>query len=360
MASPVSGNAFQTYQAGGSEGIGLANNEDLEDVFYRISPTETPFLTMAKRVTVSAARHDWVVDELASAGQNKQIEGDDAANGTSNPVLRFANMVQSSSKYAVVTDNQNAVMSVNRAGTMANQIAKRTAELKRDMEAIALSGQGCTIGSAAVAAGMAGVQAWLTANSGNSASLTGNSISCGLTAEGTTPGAVSGTTAFNGVTDASTAGTFGAANLKYVIKQCWDAGGNPGIILCNSSVKQRISAFAGIATLYREAGATAKGTQIIGAADLYVSDFGEHRVVPDRFVNTIANGGGGGLRGSTALILDMDYWGVGYLRKVSQKEIARTGSSEKRFIDVAWTIVAHQPASSGKATDINPLLTGNA
>ncbi len=104
--------------------------------------------------------------------------------------------------------------------------------------------------------------------------------------------------------------------------------------------KQVVSGFAGIATIYREAGKSAKGTAIVGAADLYISDFGEHRVIPNRFQ-----------RNGVAFVLDMDYWSVAYLRSVSQKEIARTGSAEKRFIDVAYTLVARNPLSSGKIAD---------
>jgi hypothetical protein len=137
-------------------------------------------------------------------------------------------------------------------------------------------------------------------------------------------------------------GAFNVTALKNTIAACWTAGGNPGIIMVGGSQKQTVSGFAGIATLYREAGSTAKGTAIVGAADLYISDFGEHRVVPNRFQ-----------RNRTAFVLDMDYWAVGYLRKVNQKEIARTGASLKRFIDVEFTLIARNPQSSGKIADLS-------
>ncbi len=54
----------------------------------------------------------------------------------------------------------------------------------------------------------------------------------------------------------------------------------------------------------------------------------------------------------------MDYWSVAYLRKVSQKPIARTGASEKRFIDVEFCLVAQNPLASGKISSINHALTG--
>ncbi len=48
----------------------------------------------------------------------------------------------------------------------------------------------------------------------------------------------------------------------------------------------------------------------------------------------------------------MDYWKIAYLRKVQQKEIARTGASIKRFIDCEYALVASNPQSSGKVADI--------
>jgi hypothetical protein len=165
----------------------------------------------------------------------------------------------------------------------------------------------------------------------------GNSISIGST-EGTTPSFAS--SVVGGPTDSSSTNAFTVAALKAVIKNCWVSGGDPQVIMCGGAQKQVISGFAGIATIYREAGSTAKGTAIVGAADLYISDFGEHRVIPNR-----------NQRNRTIFVLDMDYWSVAYLRPISQKPIARTGSAEKRFIDVVYTLVAKNPASSGKISD---------
>lgn len=331
MASPISGQAFQTYQA-------VGNREDLEDVIYQISPVETPFMTMASRKTATATYHEWQTDALGAAATNQAIEGDDASGGTSTPTRRLGNYCQISTKYAVVTDTQNAVDKAGRSSEMAYQVAKRLGELKRDMEFALTRTQGSTSGGAASARSSAGIESWLTSTSGNA--FPGNSTSIGTGGNYTTPGfGTSG--GFAGPTDASLAATFTVTPLKHVIANCWTAGGNPGIIMVGGTQKQTVSTFTGIATLYREAGNTAKGTAIVGAADIYVSDFGEHRIVPNRFQ-----------RNRTCLVLDMDYWSVAYLRKVSQKEIARTGGSEKRFIDVEYCLVAENPNSSGKVADL--------
>ena len=208
------------------------------------------------------------------------------------------------------------------------------------MEKALTGNQGSTAGGAASPRSTASLESWLTSTTGNAnITYSGNSTSIGTGGNYTTPGYSAG--GFAGPTDASNAATFTVTPLKHVIANCWTKGGNPGIIMVGGTQKQTVSGFTGIATLYREAGSTAKGTAIVGAADIYISDFGEHRIVPNRFS-----------RNRTALILDMDYWSVGYLRKVSQKEIARTGGSEKRFIDVEFCLVADNPSSSGKVADL--------
>ena len=123
MAVPTM--AFQTYQA-------VGNREDLEDVIYSISPTETPFMTMASRVSATAVLHEWQTDALGAAAANKQIEGDDAAGGTAVATSRLGMYCQIASKYAVVTDTQQAVDKAGRASEMSYQVAKRLGELKRN------------------------------------------------------------------------------------------------------------------------------------------------------------------------------------------------------------------------------------
>lgn len=329
MAVPAG--AYQTYQ-------GISNKEDLEDAFYMISPLETPFMTMAERAKATATLHEWTTDALlAAVATNAAIEGDDAANGTSTPGVRYGDYTQISTKYAVVTDTQEAVDSAGRINKMAHQVSKRMGELKRDMESALTQNKASSAGGAGTARTLGSLESWIWTSG---STTVGNATSLGTGTAQTTPSFASGVVA--GPTDSTVTGAFTVASLKTIIAQCWTAGGNPGIIMVGGAQKQVASGFAGIATLYREAGSTAKGTMIVGAADLYVSDFGEHRIVPNRFQ-----------RNRTAFVLDMDYWAVAYLRSIRQIPLARTGSSEKRFIDVEYTLVARNPLSSGKITDLS-------
>ena len=116
--------------------------------------------------------------------------------------------------------------------------------------------------------------------------------------------------------------------LKSVIADCWTAGGDPNVIMVGTTNKQRISGFSGIATLYQTVD-KAPGT-IIGAADLYISDFGRHTIVPNRFS-----------RDRTCLVLDMSMWAVAFL----------TGDAETKSLIAEYTLVARNEASSGKVAD---------
>lgn len=323
MAVPAG--TLSTYDA-------IGNREDLENAIYDISPTETPFMTMCKRTDASATIHEWQRDSLTAANTaNAAIEGDDASNGTSTPTTRLKNQLQISTKYAVVSGTQNAVNSAGRKREMAYQLMKRSRELKRDMEIILTGNHGSTAGGTGTARQLAGAESWLSVNK----------TSLGTGTAQTTPGYVTATGLVTAPTDSTVAGTFVVAALKAVIREAWVNGGSPTVIMSGAFNKTQISGFAGIATLYREASATANGTRIIGAADVYVSDFGEHRIVPNRF-----------MRDRTCLVLDMDYWAVAYLRRFENNEIAKTGDAEKRQILAEYTLVCRNELASGKVTDL--------
>ena len=68
MAQPT--NTFDTYDS-------VGEREDLSDVIYSISPTDTPFISSAAKTKATAVLHEWQTDSLAAAVTNNAvIEGD--------------------------------------------------------------------------------------------------------------------------------------------------------------------------------------------------------------------------------------------------------------------------------------------
>jgi len=321
MAQPTA--TFDTYDSTG-------NREDLEDVIYRLDPMDTPFLSKAAKVRAKAVRHDWQTDALAQAAANQAIEGNDATATTVVATTLYTNQCQISTKILSVTGTQRAVDTAGRDDELSYQLAKRGKELKRDMEYALTRDQAIAAGSTLTARALGSIESWLFSATGNVVDGTG----------GTTPAYSSGTLA--GPTDASSGAaiTFTEARLKSVIQSCWTDGGDPRMVIVGPVNKGKASAFAGIATQYKDNSGMKRAT-ILGSADWYVSDFGEHQIVPSRFS-----------REATALVLDMDYWAVATLRNMQTIDLAKTGDSDRKQLLCEYTLVARNPNSSGKIADL--------
>lgn len=315
MAQPTG--TFDSYDS--------VNFEDLSDAVYNISPTQTPLLSMLPRSKATATFHEWSTDALAAAvSNNAQIEGDTLAAAASTAATRVGNRLQIANKVAAVSGTNEAIDSPSDNASMAYQMAKRSKELKRDIESTISQNTASVTGSSAVARTCAGIESWLTSN-----------ISSG--AGGSTAGFSGGNTA------APTDGTqraFTEALLKNVIGLAWTSGGDPSVILVGPKNKAVASGFSGIATQYKDNKGDARAT-ILAAADYYVSDFGEHRIVPSRFN-----------RDRTALLIDPEYAAVAYLRPFMSFELAKVGDTNQRAILAEFTLEVRNQAAHGKVADL--------
>lgn len=305
----------------------IGNREDLANIIYDISPTDTQFLSRAQRNKASAVYHEWQTDSLEAAGANRQIEGNDSTANTFVATTRLGNYCQISTKTISVSGTQRAVNAAGRADEFSYQMVKRGQEVKRDMEYALTRNQASSSGGAATARSLASLESWLATNK----------TSVGTGTAQTTPGFSSGTVV--APTDSTVAGTFVEANLKDVIQKCWTQGGDPKIIMCGPFNKQRASGFAGIATQYRQNTGNARAT-ILGAADVYISDFGEHQIMANRFQ-----------RDQTVLVLDMEYLGVSILRNMETTPLAKTGDSDRSMLLTEFTLEVRNERASGKITD---------
>lgn len=83
---------YQSYQS-------IGNREDLSDVIYNISPTETPFLNSVGKTKATAVYHEWQTDSLAAVNvSNAVVEGATATDATLSPSVRVGNRTQISQK----------------------------------------------------------------------------------------------------------------------------------------------------------------------------------------------------------------------------------------------------------------------
>jgi hypothetical protein len=311
MAQPT--NTFDTYDS-------VGEREDLSDVIYSISPTDTPFLSSAAKTKATAVLHEWQTDSLAAAStSNAVIEGDEATLDASTATTRLSNSTQIMDKTVVITGTQESVDKAGRASELAYQIAKRAKELKRDMEATITGNIAEVGGNSSTARKMGTLGSWVTTNDD-------------LASDG-----ASGAGAGNAAHTDGTQRAFTESQLKSVIKSVWNAGGDPSMIMVGPFNKQKLSGFTGNSTRF-DAGADAT---LYTSVDVYASDFGQLQVVPNRFS-----------RDRDAYVLDMEYWGIAFLRDFSMHELAKTGDSEKRQLLVEATLESRNEAASGLVADL--------
>lgn len=311
MAQPT--NTFDTYDS-------VGEREDLSDVIYSISPTDTPFLSSAAKTKATAVLHEWQTDALAAAVTNNAvIEGDEATLDASVATTRLSNSSQIMDKTVVITGTQESVDKAGRASEIAYQIAKKAKELKRDMESTLTSNNAEVTGGSGTARQLGALGSWVVTNDD-------------LASDG-----ASGAGAGNAAHTNGTQRAFTESQLKSVIKSVWNAGGDPSMIMVGPFNKQKLSGFTGNSTRF-DAGADAT---LYTSVDVYASDFGQLQVVPNRFS-----------RDRDAYVLDMDYWGVAFLRDFSMHELAKTGDSEKRQLLVEATLESRNEAASGSVMDL--------
>ena len=310
----------------------VAIREDLSDVIYNIAPMDTPFLSGCAKMSADNTKFEWQTDTITAGSANRQLEGDDSPSATARSLpTRLDNYTQISRYIAQTSGTDDAVDYAGHGKHQAYQLAKLGKRMKRDMEVMLTQNIVKAAGDATNGRATAGVPAWI-----NTAHVAGGS--------GGSPSAGSlGTTAL--VNNTSTAACT-EANIKATIKECYDAGGQPDIMLVPSAVKQTISGLsssAGPGIPARNPVSGKGGATAIAAVDIYVSDFGTFKIVPDR--NLSADGPGS--VAANVFFLDMDYWGVAWLRPFQTVTLAKTGDSDKQMLLGEYGLVSKNEKASG-------------
>ena len=312
-------NTFTTFDAKGIR-------EDLSNIITNIAPEETPYMSNIGRESISNSLFEFQSDTLAAAAANKQIEGDDVASFDAvTATVRLQNYAQISRKTIILSATEEVVNKAGRRSELAYQIAKRSAELKRDQEFTMLNGAVAAAGSTSVARGTASLGAWVKTN-------------VDMQTNGTNP---SYTTLPNSARTDGNVRTFTETILKNVIQQVWAAGGTPKILMTGPVNKQRVSGFSGIASSRFNINGGDKPATLIGAVDVYVSDFGNVSVIANRFQ-----------RERDAWVLDPEYAKMVVLRPYQQIELAKTGDAEKRMLLVEWGHKVLAENAHGLAADL--------
>lgn len=310
----------------------IGEREQLTNKIYNLAPMDTPFMTAIGRGPAATnTKVEWQTDDLAAAAENAALEGDDASYLTAAATVRLANHTQIFTKSVVVSGTAQSLSTAGRRNELLYQVDKRTKEIKRDMEFAFTRNRASDDGSRATARTLAGFEAWIETNSNRDGG-------------GSDGGFVTSTQLVSAATDSTAQRTFTEARLKASIKSIWDQTGDSApLIIVGSYNKQQASGFSGIATQYQDHGnvMSSKNVAILGAADIYVSDFGKHKIVPDHFS-----------RDRTAMLVSPKHWEARYMRPFKINTLAKTGDADKRQLIAEVTICSKNEKSSGVVADL--------
>lgn len=317
MVGNAISNTFMSYSS-------VGNREDLGDIIYNISPMSEPFLGSIGKSKATATFHEWNQDSLAAASaSNFSVQGDDITTFTAvDPTVRLGNRTQILRKEFLISGTQEVILKAGRKSEVAYQTMKKGREIKRDLELTLLTSQAAVAASAGTAPKMATVPAWLISNTSNGAGAGANPAGTGA--------------------DTRVAGTpraFTEALLKPVLQSIFsNSGEDADTILVPPSQKVVLSGFAGNATRFIDA----QAKEIVSNVLVYSGDFGEYKVVTDRFMPT-----------TYALIYNSDLWALSTLRPMSIKDLAVTGDAMKKLMLTEVTLESRNEAGSGAVYDLS-------
>ena len=326
----VPSNTRETYGA-----IGI--REDLSNIIYNISPTDTPFLNGCGRGSADNTTFEWQTDTLKTAAANLQMEGNDYTSTVATEPRRLSNYTQISATQVQSSGTAEAVDFAGRKSTQAYQLAKRAKEMKRDMEFMLLEGTVKAAGSSGAARNTACFSTWIGTTVNATSNVVAASSGLGLTNNGAGAAGPDGTTEA-GTGGADTAITIGLVNN--VAERIWNLGGTPDTILCGGVVKGTISSStvggAVVAAPRNDIGSKDNITAV-NAVDVLVTDFGTFKVVPDRHIPA-----------TQVDFIDFDLWSVDYLRPFRTETLAKSGDSVKQLLIAEYGLRAKNGNGSGQ------------
>lgn len=304
--------AKSSYQ----EPIGTGGNrEDLSDILYDVSPTDTPFLTLAKKGTAKGTNHEWLTDALNAPVANAVVEGNVATVVKAGSRVRLGNYTQILEKTASVTGTQEKADKAAVKSEMAYQVARRMKEIKRDLEAafVGTTGGAKAAGSDTVARKAGNLKSYLTADS-----YQGGATSVAPNGDGTvnpTPGTVR---------------PFTEALLTSALQKLWtNSGGSDKIAaLMGAAIRGKFSGLQSTATRY----VSTDDARLQSSIDVYDGDFHTVTAMPDRYSDP-----------ATLFLIDKDYVSIDDFRAIFSQDLAITGDAQSKQILWETTLKVGNP-----------------
>lgn len=326
--------------------------EDVLDQIFDISDIPTPFLDMIGTEGFDNSYSEWTEDKLSAPDiANKKVSGSDIAStdnkATTANAKRVGNHAQISIKPVMVTQRSGYIAGIGRSDEMGYQTAMRLQELRRDVEAITLTGQASVQDDNNATAGQsAGAGAWITTN---------KDVGAG--------GAIAGFQTGTKLVTAQVAGEGRGLTMTMIstqIENVYTLGGMPTTLMSVPGVTKRLGTFLFTTPVAAKPTANVDGAvptaQVSqGFIDSFKTDFGFlMQLVPNRLQQTYADAAGGAAQTVANVYgLDARYWKLGLLYGWKVDPLAKVGLSDRKMLSVDWMLKAYLERANFIIADIN-------
>jgi hypothetical protein len=250
------------------ETAAIGVKEDLADIIRRIDPDETPLFSACSTVNSTQVLHEWLVQELNAAADNAQPEGFTAVMQTVVKPVRLNNVCQILARTVGVSNTLRAADMAGGEDEYNRQLILRGMEVKRDLELAITSPLVRTITDPRH---MSGLPCYCVNGS---------------------RGAGAGVMPVGDGSNAGTAGTLRDLTLALVdaaVQQCWQAGGKPSLGIMSGNIKAYFATLSQggtgnpIVAQNIQNVTSREEVTIMGAVDVYRTNFGAIDLAPDRF-----------------------------------------------------------------------------
>jgi hypothetical protein len=300
----------------------IGRREDLGDIIWDVTPTDTPFLSAIPKAKATSTKHECLKRAIAApSGSNAVIEGDDATTDAANANVRLFNYTQILDKVARVSGTQEAVNNAGMANTMAREMEDKMKEIKTDLEMSLLQNVAYVAGTDTEARVMAGLQTYIITNISKDAGGTG------ATGDGS-----------DIYTDSGTTRALEESHFEAALALCWTNGGKPSLGVSNAFQKRKVASFSGSSSK------TSDGDKrkVVNNVEIYIDPLGtEIRMIPCRQCPT-----------DVVYFVDPEYAALATLRNFFTKDLAKTGDSERKQIIVEATLEVRNEKGHGAIFDL--------
>lgn len=324
---------------------GLINEEVMQKI-WDISKIPLPLQDMISSDDAGNEHCEWTVDELAAPDlTNAVADGHQVTTEDDSKVgNRVGNHCQNSIKVVNVSTRARNSNTIGFDDALSYQVIRRQQELHRDVEAISLSSQASladTVGTGAAIGKIGGLGSWIKTATANVTTAGGFNLTTGLTEA-----------------PAATKAALTEDNVRDVCEEVYQNGGNPGIFMSGTPVIRRFSEYlftssARVATLMSDQGKSREAAAALGSVNVFVTDFGVTlELHANRLQQLDATVGGG--TAYNGYILDPEYIRMAYLTGYKVDPLAKNGLSDRRLMNVDWTLKVLNEKAHGMIAAIDP------